>query len=129
MNTPSGKLTNVKVAHANLELMRKIGCPHDKLALDQLDLSLSPLRNGEWGGEFGRAFGLKPETWTELVSVLSRISSGLRPGDPFPSLRDFERVLLKQSEGRAKFATAAFALRSLNVVLGKTAFIRQAPDI
>lgn len=97
---------------------------------------LSPIGHPEtyflaWCAEFGRAFGLKHETWTELVSVLSRIFAGLRPGDPFPSLKDFERVLFKlqETEGRSKFATAAFALRSLNAVLGKTASIRQAPDI
>jgi hypothetical protein len=84
-----------------------------------------------WACEFGRAFNLRAETWTELPSVLKRIRAGLKPGEPYPSLKDFERILryVADKERRSKLDTAASALTSLNFFLGKTAFIRKAPSV
>ncbi|MGZ5518831.1 MAG: hypothetical protein ACXWJX_14140, partial [Limisphaerales bacterium] len=84
-----------------------------------------------WASEFARAFNLRPETWTELVEILKRIERGLKPGDPYPSLKDFERVLrrLAEQDNRAKLQTAAYSLASLNAILGRTAYIRKAPDV
>ena len=86
-----------------------------------------------WGfsSELGRAFNLRPETWTELPGVLKRIHANRQPSDAYRSLKDFERILkhLATVEQRQKFDTAASAIASLNHFLGKTAYIRKAPAI
>lgn len=81
-------------------------------------------------GEFANTFALRTETWPELVRFLLRIERGLK-GDPYPSLKDLERLLfaVAQSDDNPKFLTAATAFASLNEILGKTASIRKAPDI
>jgi hypothetical protein len=104
---------------------------------DQIPINmLEPVGRSEtywlsWSGEFGRAFNLRPETWTKLPEVLSRMEKGMKAGDPYPSLKDFERILfiLAEKEGRQTLQTAAQALASLNAILGKTALIRKAPCI
>ncbi len=80
--------------------------------------------------EFANTFALRTETWPELVRFLLRIERGLK-GDPYPSLKDFERLLFAvgQSDDNPKFLTAATAFASLNAILGKAAYIRKAPDI
>lgn len=87
-----------------------------------------------WTGlfsEFGRAFNLRPETWTELAALMQRVEQGLRPGEAYPSLKDFERLLfiLAAKESRTKFGTAAHAMASLTALLGRTASIRRAPQV
>ena len=86
-----------------------------------------------WGfaSELGRAFNLRTETWTELPGILKRIHAGRKPDEPYRSLKDFERILkhLSVTEQRHKFDTAAGALASLNHFLGRTAYIRKAPNI
>ena len=81
--------------------------------------------------EFASTFALRTETWPELVRVLLRVERGLKPGDPYPSLRDLERLLfaVAQSDDNPKFLTAATSFASLNAILGKTAHIRKAPDM
>ena len=56
-----------------------------------------------------------------------RIEKGMKPGDSYPSLVDFERILRKiaEKENRQNLTTAARAIASLNSVLGRTAFIRK----
>lgn len=78
-----------------------------------------------------RARNIHTETHTELVEVMERIAAGLKPGEPFPSLADFVRILksISQKEQRPKLATAAQAIRSLVVELGRSAYIRKAPDV
>jgi len=80
--------------------------------------------------EFANTFALRTETWPELVRFLLRIERGLK-GDPYPSLKDLERLLFAvgQSDDNPKFLTAATAFASLNAILGKAAYIRKAPDI
>jgi hypothetical protein len=84
-----------------------------------------------WAAECARAYNLRPETWTELPAILSRVAAGRRPGDPYPSLADFQAILtrLAARESKPKLVTAAQALANLASVLGPTARIRQAPDI
>jgi hypothetical protein len=84
-----------------------------------------------WANEFARAFNLRAETWPELVEILKRIEGGMKPGDPYPSLKDFEKILwhLAEHDNRSKLETAARALAALNAVLGRTAHIRKAPYI
>jgi len=86
-----------------------------------------------WGfsSELARAFNLRPETWTELPGILKRIHASRKPDEPHRSLKDFERVLkhLSVVEGRHKLDTAAGAAAQLNHFLGRTAYIRKAPDI
>lgn len=81
--------------------------------------------------EFANAFALRTETWPELVRFLLGIERGLKPGDPYLSLKDFERLLFAVAtrDDNPKFLTAASAIASLNAVLGPTAYIRKAPDI
>jgi hypothetical protein len=104
---------------------------------DQMPINmLEPVGRSEtywlsWSGEFSKAFNLRPETWTKLPEILSRMEKGMKAGDPYPSLKDFERILfiLAEREGRQTLQTAAQALASLNAILGKTALIRKAPCI
>ncbi len=97
---------------------------------------LEPVGNSQvyyssFSAEFANSFALRTETWPELVRLLLGIERGLKPGDPHPSLKDFERLLfvLGEREGNPKFLTAASAFASLNAVLGPTAYVRKAPDI
>jgi hypothetical protein len=81
--------------------------------------------------EFATAYYLRTETWTELPRLMLSIERGLKPGDPHPSLKDFERLLslLAKRDDISKLQTAAMAVASLNAILGETAYIRKAPDI
>lgn len=92
---------------------------------------VGPAETYWWGlmSEFGKAFNLRTETWTELVEILVRLQRGLKPGEPYPSWRDFGDILkhLARVESRPKLETAANALESLCSVLGRTAQIRRAP--
>src|SRR5690349_21497720 len=54
MNTPNRKLTSLKLAQNHLARMRQLGWTRDPLALEQLRLSLSPLKNGELGAKIGK---------------------------------------------------------------------------
>ena len=81
--------------------------------------------------EIAKAFNLRPETWSELTGIMLRIEKGMKPGDPYPSLVDFERILrtIAEKENRPNLTTAARAIASLNSVLGRAAFIRKViPD-
>jgi hypothetical protein len=96
---------------------------------------LAPVGPSEmyWFGvaaEIGRAFNLRPETWTKLPEILLRVERGLKSGEPFPSLRDFERLLshLASHENWPSLETAARSFAALNGLLGRTARIRRAPD-
>ena len=65
----------------------------------------------------------------KLKPVMGRRADALWTA--YPSLKDLERLLfaLGQSDDNPKFLTAATAFASLNEILGKTAYIRKAPDI
>jgi len=104
---------------------------------DQMPINmLEPIGRSEiywlsWFSEFGRAYNLRPETWTKVPEILARIEKAMKPSEPYPSLKDMERVLgiLADKERRPTLQTVAQALASLNSLLGKTAFIRKAPSI
>jgi len=108
-----------------------IVCRPDQEFCNMLDpIGSSKIYYSAWSSEFAKGFSLRPETWTELTDQLLRIERGLRPGDSYPSLKDFEKVLWHLAEkGRSKFETAARALSALNAVLGDTAYIRKAPVV
>jgi hypothetical protein len=81
--------------------------------------------------EFGRAFNLHAETWTELTPIMQRIVRSLKPGQAFPSWRDLAFILLNVAgkEHRPKLITLANAILSLAAVQGRSAVIRRAPDM
>ena len=82
-------------------------------------------------GELGRAYSLRPETWTKLVTILLRLERGKAPGEPYLSLKDFELVLgrIAATEGRQSLQTAALAVGSVNATLGQAARVRRGPDV
>lgn len=79
--------------------------------------------------EFARAYRIRRETAVKLVGISMRVFAGLKPEEPNPSLYDFACILHKmaKSEGDSTLATAAVALESLNVTLGKAATVREGP--
>lgn len=84
-----------------------------------------------WSAEFGRAWGLHAETWTELPELLGRIHKGRKPGDWAASPRDVESVLrvLEEREPRPKWRTLRRAFTNLNSLLGPRASIRKGVEI
>lgn len=81
--------------------------------------------------EIGRAFNLRPENWTQLPDVMKRLQEGMKPGEAYPSLVDFYRILMKlaEEEKRPSYATSARAIRALCRIFGKRSRVRRAPDI
>ena len=97
---------------------------------------LEPVGDHEtyWYGlfhEIGRAFNLRPETWSEMISIMVRLGRGLPAGNPYPSLLDFECILriLAEKDGRPNLLTAARAMATLNALLGRSARIRKVDKI
>ena len=86
-----------------------------------------------WAGlfaELGKARNLHIESSSELTEIMKRIAAGLKPGELYPSADDFVKILLSisEKERRPKLRTAAFAIKSLISILGRTAAIRRAPE-
>ena len=79
--------------------------------------------------ELAKLANLRVEAWNELPEILVRIQKGLKPGQPFISLRDFCRILFEIAtrERRPKLATVARAIRALNEVLGELSRVRRSP--
>ena len=73
-----------------------------------------------------RYSNLRPETWTELPGIVTRMNKSRRKGDPPPSLVDLERHLrrLADSEDRPNLRTAARGIATLIELLGQSARIR-----
>ena len=73
-----------------------------------------------------RYSNIRPETWTELPGFRMRMERSRKPGDPPPSLVDFEKALRQaaKTENRPNLVTAARAVATLIEVLGESARIR-----
>lgn len=81
--------------------------------------------------ELAKVSNLRAETWSELPEIMQAIGRSLNPGEPWPSLEDFVEILFKlaKEQHRPKLGTVARAIKSLNVMLGKMARVRRAPDV
>jgi hypothetical protein len=81
--------------------------------------------------EIAKVANLRVEAWNELPEVMVQIWRQLKLGEPGPSMQDLVGILfrLAKDQRRPKLATVARALRALNVVLGKMARVRRAPDV
>ena len=79
--------------------------------------------------EFARSYRIRRETSVKLIGLSLRVISGLRPGEPPPSLYDFACMLhtLADSERDSSLTTAAVALEGLNATLGIAARVRKGP--
>jgi hypothetical protein len=55
----------------------------------------------------------------------------MKPGDPFPSIEDFRRIVEREAKirNRENLFTAARILSSIETVLGPNARVRRVPDI
>lgn len=80
--------------------------------------------------ELASAFQVRVETWTDLIRILINVEHGLN-GNPYLSPKDFERLLflLGRKQNNPKYLTAGSVFAALNAVLGRTAYIRKAPDV
>jgi hypothetical protein len=70
-------------------------------------------------------------TFPLVWQIWERTVRGLKPGDPYPSISDFRRILEHEAEAenRENLHTAARIFLSIETVLGPNARVRKAPDI
>ena len=82
-------------------------------------------------GEIRLEFQLRPETVPLAWQIIDRMLRGMRPGDPFFSWADLERVLEAEAvaQGRENLFTVARAILSICTVLGPQAAARDVPDV
>jgi len=82
-------------------------------------------------GEIRIEFQLRPETVPLAWQIIERMLRGMRPGDPFFSWSDLERVFEAEAvaQGRENLFTLARAILSICTVLGPQAAAREVPDI
>jgi len=70
-------------------------------------------------------------TFSLVWQAWERVTRGLQPGDPFPSISDFRRILEHEAkvQNRENLLTAARIFLSLETILGRNACVRKAADI
>lgn len=81
--------------------------------------------------EIRTEFDLRSETFPLSYGIYERVVRALKPGDPYPSISDFRRILEWEADHvkRENLFTLARVFLNLEVILGPNARIRKAPDI
>ena len=81
--------------------------------------------------EIRTEMGLRDETFPLLNNIWERILRGMKPGDPYPSIEDFRRIVEHEAkiQNRENLFTASRVLSSIETVMGSNARVRRAPDI